>query len=62
MVKSDVKPNKDDSMRRMRLKMLWKVPIHKAEAQSAPTVREMRSFISRAALLVNVRARMLHGL
>lgn len=49
------------SVRKIREKIEWKVPIHKYRARSAPTRRAIRSFISRAALLVKVRARIDHG-
>ena len=46
----------------MRANTLWNVPICKYLASSSPTSRPMRSFISRAALLVNVSANIFHGL
>ena len=45
----------------MREKMLWNVPIHSERAFTAPTICSILSLISRAALLVNVSARMRHG-
>ena len=48
-------------MRRMRAKMLWKVPIQRSEAFSGETRVAIRSRISRAALLVKVRAKMFQG-
>ena len=61
MEKLLVKPIFSASMRRMRAKMEWKVPIHTLRASLALTSCMMRSFISRAALLVKVSAMMLKG-
>ena len=43
------------------MKMLWKVPMTTMAAALAPTIAAMRSFISPAAFLVKVRARMDEG-
>ena len=40
----------------MRAKTEWKVPIQMLQASASPTIWPMRPFISRAALLVKVRA------
>src|SRR5690606_28373420 len=49
------------SNRRIFAKILWKVPIQRFLASLAPTIFEIRFFISRAALLVNVNAKILNG-
>ena len=41
--------------------MLWNVPIQMLRASPSPITFPMRSFISRAALLVNVSAKMEKG-
>ena len=48
-------------MRSKRAKMEWNVPIHSCDDTSLPTKSVMRERISRAALLVNVRAMMRYG-
>ena len=48
-------------MRNMRLATLWNVPDVTALALSTPTLSSSRSFISRAALFVNVMHRMCDG-
>src|SRR5690606_40040074 len=49
------------SNRRILAKILWKVPIQRFLASLAPTIFEIRFFISRAALLVKVSAKILNG-
>ena len=55
-----VQPISGASARSILAKMEWNVPIQSARA-SGPTKAVMRSCISRAALLVKVRARMRKG-
>ena len=57
IVKLDVYPRCSASTRRILEKMEWKVPIHKLAALPCPTRVAIRFCISRAALLVNVSAR-----
>ena len=61
MEKLDSNPMVALSARRMRAKMLWNVPLHKPRERPGPTICAMRSFISRAALLVKVRANTCQG-
>lgn len=60
MVKFDVKPMRSISRRRMRTHMEWNVDTQMSRP-SAPTSFATRSCISRAALFVNVIARMAQG-
>lgn len=55
-----MKPSTLDSRRRMRTQALWKVDTHMALARG-PTSSSTRSFISPAALLVKVIARIAPG-
>ena len=61
IVKLLLKPNLSASALRIREKTEWNVPIWRYRARSSPTSRPMRSFISRAALLVNVSASICQG-
>ena len=51
----------DASTRNMCENTEWKVPMLSRAAVASPTKRPTRCCISRAALLVNVRARIFHG-
>ena len=61
IVKSAVYPSISASTLSMCEKIEWKVPILRYLTSSSPTRCEIRSFISRAALLVNVRAIICQG-
>jgi hypothetical protein len=61
MVKREGYPSRLPSFLRILAKIEWKVPIHSRLARSGPTRFPIRSFISLAALLVKVRARMFPG-
>ncbi len=60
MVNVDLRPMVDASARRIRTQEEWNVEIHMRWA-AYPMSRSMRSFISRAALLVKVIARISCG-
>ena len=60
MVKLDLKPSLSISLRRMRTQAEWNVETHISRARG-PTSASTRSFISAAALLVNVIARIEPG-
>ena len=60
MVKLDLKPSLSISLRRMRTQAEWKVETHISRARG-PTSASTRSFISAAALLVKVIARIEPG-
>lgn len=55
-----LKPILSISLRKMRTHIEWKVDIHTSSA-APPMIPAILSFISRAALLVNVIAKMFHG-
>ena len=61
MVKSLRSPTSSACRRSMRAARAWNVPSHTCSA-IGPTMPETRIFISRAALLVKVTARMFQGL
>src|SRR5687767_7270642 len=60
MVKLEVKPMREMSRRNILTHMEWNVDTQMSRAEG-PTSFSTRSCISRAALLVNVMARMLQG-
>jgi len=60
MEKVDLRPSRVASRRRIRTQAEWKVSTHIALARG-PTSSETRSFISPAALLVKVIARIWPG-
>ena len=62
MVKFELKPIFSASALRILANTLWNVPICKYLASSSPTNRPILSFISLAALFVNVSANIFHGL
>ncbi len=57
MVNVAGKPIESAYSRRKRMNTEWKVPIHRRRALRSPTMAATRSFISVAAFLVKVRAR-----
>ena len=61
MVNVGGKPMASANSRRKRMKTEWKVPIQMRRALRSPTIWPMRSFISPAAFLVKVRARIREG-
>ena len=61
MVKFDGNPIFSCSTLKIFAKTEWNVPIHIFLALSSPTINEILSFISCAALLVKVRDNMLKG-
>ena len=61
MVKVGGKPMASANSRRNRMKTEWNVPIQMRRAFRSPTIPAMRSFISVAAFLVKVRARIRDG-
>ncbi len=60
MTKFGAMPMRWPSRRKMRTHIEWNVPTHRSSA-TEPTMRSRRDFISPAALLVNVTARMRSG-
>ena len=62
MVNWDVYPIILASERRILENMEWNVPMERYRTDSSETSCDMRSLISRAALLVKVSARIFHGL
>ena len=61
MVKFDFSPTSSACRRRILVEIAWKVPSHAIPSAVGPIRVAMRSFISRAALLVKVTARMFWG-
>ena len=60
MVKLEGNPNLSASLLKIRAKTEWKVPIQRFLASLVPTISAIRFFISRAALFVNVNAKILN--
>ncbi len=61
MVKFDFSPTSSAWRRRIFTEIEWKVPIQGIPSTVCPSSRPTRSFISRAALLVKVTARISFG-
>ena len=61
MVKLDCSPTNSAWARSIRAATLWKVPSHGIDSIAPPEMALIRSFISRAALLVKVTARIWLG-
>ena len=61
MVKLEGNPSLSASDLRIRAKTEWKVPIHRFFDSLSPTNSPIRAFISLAALLVKVNAKMEKG-
>ena len=61
IVKFVLRPTSSAWRRRIFTPMEWKVPSHGMPSTASPTISPMRCFISRAALLVKVTARISDG-